>query len=276
VSSFTNPLYHAPLLPWTPYGLVTDSGRFLEGAAGAPVFHWLLLLPLIALVAARRRFGRAQWACVALAAAFFVAVFVQQAYLRYLLPALLVAAAAGGWALADLPDRRAVRVAIAVAGCLVIALNVRFMYTASWYHTALCRRCAFDADARRAYVARYAPLRIAADWLEERLSGARVGLFVLNDATPAGYTGYSRGGNWHDLAAFGALVRAQSADDVLALAREWKLTHVLVHVNASPEEAAIAAFRDRDTKPMWQFDNYRVAVVAPTAPPAADPLSARR
>jgi hypothetical protein len=275
-SSFTNPLYHARLLPWTPYELVMDSARFLEGAAGAPGFHWLVLLPLIVLVAARRRFGRTQWACLALMAVFFVTVYLQQAYLRYLLPALLVAAAAGGWALADLPDRRAVRVAVALAGCLLIALNLRFMYTGSWYHASLCRRCAFDAQARQAYIARYASLRIAADWLEEHLPDARVGFFALNDPSPAGYTGYSRGGNWHDLAAFPSLIRAQSADDVLALAREWKLTHVLVHVEPSPEEAAIAAFRDRDTRPMWQFENYRVAVVAPAAGPAAEPLSARR
>jgi len=264
------------LRPWTPYELVTDSGRFLEGSAGAPGFHWLLLLPLIALVAARRRFGGVQWACLALAAAFFVAVFVQQAYLRYLLPALLVLAAAGGWALADLPDRRSVRVVLGVAGCLLIALNLRFMYTASWYHASLCRRCAFDAAARTAYVARYAPMRVAADWMNDHIPDARVGLFVLNDATPAGYTGYSRGGNWHDLATFASLAHAETADDVLALARSFKLTHVLVHVDALPEEAAIAAFRDRDTKPMWQFDNYRVAVIGPASAPVGDTSSARR
>jgi hypothetical protein len=275
-SSFTNTLYQVALRPWTPYELVTDSGRFLEGAAGAPGFHWLLLLPLIALVAARRRFGRLQWACLALAAAFFVAVFLQQAYLRYLLPALLVLAAAGGWALADLPERRVVRVALGVAGCLLIALNLRFMYTASWYHASLCRRCAFDGAARTAYLVRYAPLRIAADWMNDHLPAARVGLFALNDPTPAGYTGYSRGGNWHDLATFGLLAHAETADDVLALARSFRLTHVLVHVDALPEEAAIAAFRDRDTRPIWEFGNYRVAVIAPAAAPADDPLSPRR
>ena len=272
-TSFTNELYHVALRPWTPYELVTHSARFNEGVAGAPGFHWLLLLPLIALVAARRRFGRVQWACLGLAGAFFLAVFVQQAYLRYLLPALLVAAAAGGWALADLPDRRATRVAVALAGCLLVALNLRFMYTASWYHASLCRRCAFDAEARRAYVVRYAPLRIATDWLEEHAHDARIGFFVINDATPAGYTGYSRGGNWHDLAVFDRLVHASTADDVLALARAWKLTHVLVHVDAAPEEWAIAAFRDRDTKPMWQFGNYRVAVVAPAAAPSGEQAS---
>ena len=143
--SFSNATYHTALLPWTPYALVTDSARYLEGFPGAPGFHWLLLLPLTALVMARRRFGRLQWGVVALGVAFFVAVYVQQAYLRYLLPAFLLAAAAGGWALADLPDRRATRVAVGVAACLLIALNLRFMYTASWYQAS----CAAAAPSTR-------------------------------------------------------------------------------------------------------------------------------
>jgi len=275
-ASFTNPLYHVPLLPWTPYALVVDSARFLEGQAGAPGFHWLLALPLIALVAARGRFGRAQWMCLAVALAFFVLVFVQQAYLRYLLPALLVMAAAVAWALADLPDRRATRIAVGIGACLLIALNLRFMYSGSWYHATVCRRCAFDASARHAYIARYATLRVVAEWLTEHLPDAHVGFFVLNDASPAGYTGYSRGGNWHDLAAFDALVQARTADDVAVIARRFGLTHVVVRVNAEPEEHAIAAFRDRDTQPMWQFENYRVAVVTPAEPAPASAWSATR
>jgi len=272
-SSFSNAAYHSTLWPWSPWLLVTDSGRFLEGAPGAPGFHWLLLLPLALFVMARFRLARAQWACIALGAAFFVAVFVQQAYLRYLLPALLVGAAAGGWALAALPDRRLTRIVLGAASVVLIALNLRFMYTGSWYHANLCERCAFDAQARREYVVRYASLRIVAAWLNEHVPDARVGLFTLNDATPAGYVGASRGGNWHDLAVFPALTGARGADDVLAIARKWDLTHVVVHVTGSPEEAAITAFRDRDTRPIWQFENYRVAVVAPASadrPPLAE------
>jgi hypothetical protein len=275
-ASFTNTLYHATLWPWTPYLLVTESQRFIEGVAGAPGFHWLLLAPFALLVLARMRLARWQWGCIALAAVFFVAVFVQQAYLRYLLPALLVAAAACGWTLASLPAGRVARMLLGALALALIALNLRFMYTASWYHATLCRRCSFDAQERTAYVARYAPLRIVADWLNEHLPDARVGLFVLNDATPAGYVGYSRGGNWHDLAVYPALSHARTADDVLDIARRWRLTHVVVHVNGIAEEAAIAAFRDEHTRPMWQFENYRVAVVVPAAGASATAASAGR
>jgi hypothetical protein len=183
-ASFENVMYRAPLLPWTPYALVMDSGRFLEGAPGAPGFHWLLLIPGHRRAYALRRRRPLQWACIALGAAFFVLVFVQQSYLRYLLPALLVAAAAGGWALQDLPDRRAVRIGLTIVGAVLIAVNLRFMYTASWFNASLCRRCSVDAQARQQYVVRYAALRVVSDWLNANLPDARVGFFLLDRARP--------------------------------------------------------------------------------------------
>ena len=265
--SFVNAAYRQPLVPWTPYELVLDSGRFIEGATGAPGFHWLLLFPVIVVAFVLRRRARMQWLCIGVAAAFFVAVYVQQAYLRYLLPALLVAAAAGAWALADLPDGRARRIIVGVAGALLVALNVRFMYTGSWTNAELCPTCAFDDGARRRYVAHYAPLGIVSEWLNANLPEARVGFFTLHDPSPAGYTGYSRSVHWHDPAVFEAFARARNADDILAIARAWRLTHVVVHAVPAAYERAITDFRDRYTKPVWQFENYLVAAIVP--PPAA-------
>ena len=269
--AFDNPLYRQPLLPWTPYELVLDSGRYIEGATGAPGFHWLLLFPVMAVAFALRRRPRLQWFCIAIAAAFFVAVYVQQAYLRYLLPALLVAAAAAAWALADLPDGRAPRTIVVVVGAALIALNLRFMYTGSWTHAELCPSCAFDAQARKRYVAHYAPLAVVSEWLNANLPDARVGFFTSQDPSPAGYTGYSRSVHWHDFAVFEAFARARNADDILAIARAFRLTHVVVHAVPAPHERAITDFRDRYTTPVWQFENYRVAAIVPPAA-ASEPV----
>jgi hypothetical protein len=274
--SFDNPLYHQPLVPWTPYELVLDSGRFIEGTTGAAGFHWLLLFPVIAVAFALRRRPRVQWFCVAIAAAFFLLVYVQQAYLRYLLPALLVGAAAAAWALADLPDGRVPRAIVAVVGAVLIALNLRFMYTGSWTHAELCPACAFDGQARKRYVTHYAPLAIVSEWLNENLPAARVGFFTLQDPSPAGYTGYSRSVHWHDPAVSAAFARIRDADDVLAIARAWKLTHVVVHVLPAPHEVAITDFRDRYTKPVWQFENYRVAAIVPPSPASESMQSSSR
>ncbi len=268
--SFDNAAYRQPLVPWTPYELVLDSGRFIEGATGAPGFHWLLLFPVIAVAFVLRRRTGMQWLCVGVAAVFFVAVYLQQAYLRYLLPALLVAAAAGAWALADLPDGRARRIIVGVAGALLIALNLRFMYTGSWTNAELCPACAFDAAARKQYVVHYAPLSLVSEWLNANLPDARVGFFTLHDPSPAGYTGYSRSVHWHDTAVSQAFAHARNADDILAIARAWGLTHVVVHAVPAAYERAVAEFRDRYTQPVWRFDNYLVAAIVPAPPASGD------
>ena len=269
--NFDNAVYRQPVLPWTPYELVLDSGRFLEGAAGAPGFHWLMLFPVIVMAFVLRRRDPLQWACVALGVVFFLSVYVQQAYLRYLLPALFVGAAAAGWALADLPDGRAPRAIIGILGAVLIGLNLRFMYTGNWTQADLCPRCALDPKARTQYIVRYAPLTVVGEWLNVNLPEARVGFFTSNDPSPAGYTGYSRSIHWHDRAVHDAFARARDADDILAIVRAHGLTHAVVPDVAAPHQRAIAAFRDRDTQPVWRFGNYRVALITlATSPPSAE------
>lgn len=261
LTSFTNFSYTAPIRLWSFYETVVSSGRFIEGADGAAGVHWLLLLPIIVLAFLRRR-PLAQWLCLALAATFFVIVFTQQSYLRYLLPAFLLIAVLGGWALNDIPDRRATRVALLVVGGALCLVHIRFMYTASWINATLCPGCAFDAKARASYVGYYLPDRIVSDYLNRNLPEARVGFFMLNAPSPAGYVGYSRSANWHDYPVFGALARAESADDVVAIATRYRLTHAVFresHVDA--ENAAIREFRKHHTTPTWRFGDIVVTKI---------------
>ena len=266
-ASFDNPLYHQPLRPWTPYEIVMWSGRFIEGESGAAGLQWLLLFPLIAAAFFRRR-PRVQWACLGLAVFFFVVVYLQQSYLRYLLPALVLVGVLGGWALADLPDRRATRIAILVLGAAVCLGNLRFASTASWTHGQLCPKCSINAGARREYVAHYDPQRIVADYLNQTLPDARVGFYELNGPGPSGFVGYGRAANWHDHESYRVLANTTSADDVLALARLHKLTHVVVIDGPAAQDDPIAVFRDRYTRPVWRFGNFRVAEIDPRASPA--------
>jgi hypothetical protein len=274
-TSFNNHLYNAPLRPWTPYDIFLDSGRFLEavaGSAGAPGFGWLLVLPVLAVALVTRRYARVQLGIIVLAAVFFALVYVQQSYLRYLLPALLVGGAAAGWALDGLAQRRVAAVATLALGTACIAANLRYMDTGSWTNADLCRRCATDASARANFVMRYIPLRAVGDWLNANVPRERVG-FLLLGASPAGYVGYSRAWNWHDTAAYAAFTAARTPDDVLAEVRRWGLTHVVVPLNPEPLETVMTAFADRYTRPIVDIANYRVAlVVAPDgagAPQAA-------
>ena len=265
-ASFNNPLYNAPLRPWSPYELIWSSGRFIEGSDGAAGFHWLLLFPVIVLAFTRRR-PLAQWLCLALAAIVFVGVYSQQSYLRYLLPVFALIALLGGWALAEIPDRRSARFLLVVIGAALCFVNVRLMYTGSWANLSLCPACGVDPRARHEHIAQFAPDRLAADYLNRELPNARVGFYMLG-ATPAGYVGYSRAANWHDFPSFRALALAQSMDDVLAHAKKFSLTHI---VYRDPpwefENAAMREFRENYTVPIWRANGLVVAAILPAPKP---------
>lgn len=259
---FNNPFYNAPLGVAMAYDLVMHSGRFIEGRDGAMGIQWLLLFPLVvAGLLVRRRGMRA--GLFALAAAFALLVYVQQSYLRYLLPAFVLLAVLGAWSLGDWMRSPAARVALVAVAAVVIVVNASMMPTASWANVTLCLRCSQDAEARRTYVMRYAPLRIVADYLNRNLADARVGFFVLNAPAPSGFVGYSRSANWHDAGVFSALAAARNADDIAAVARRFRLTHaVFVEHSTDPRDRVLLEYRDRDTTPVARIDGYVVAAIA--------------
>jgi hypothetical protein len=258
-TSFTNPLYNTPLQPWRVYEMLLTSGRYIEGSGGAAGWQWLLLLPVVFLSFLRRQ-PATRWLCLGLLVIFFVAIFIQQAYIRYLLPAFALFTVLGAWALADLPDGQRKRAAILIIGFALCALNLRFIYAGSWPNATLCLRCSMDAKARRDYLGLYDPDRIVADYLNASVPRGRVGFFMPDMVSPAGYTGYSRSNNWHDYATSAAMATAQSAEDVLAIARRNLLTHAVVPAPSTDEgPSAMKAFRDKYTVPIWQFRGRAVA-----------------
>lgn len=262
-TSFDNPLYRAPLVPWSPYEVVIESRRFIEGTDGAAGLHWLLLLPLVLVLLVRRRKAE-HWLCAALGTVFFVAVYTQQAYLRYLYPAFVLLAVLGGWALAELGDRRITRVAILLVGGALCLLHVRLIHTGAWPNAQICIACAFDRHARDDFMARYMGDRVIADYLGFNLPDARVGFLMLNAPSPAGFVGYSRSSNWHDYPFYKRVSTATSAADIEAAVREFRLTYI-VYRTRSPdlENPAIVAFREARTRPVWKFQDYVIAVIDP-------------
>ena len=187
-ASFNNENYNAPLAPGTLYDIVLSSSRFIEGADGALGAQWLLLIPIavIGLVCGR---PRAQWMSLALAALFFVVVYMHQSYLRYLLPSLVMLAVFCAWVLQDLPDSTAMRVAVLAVGAGLCAVNVRLMPAAHLPNNTLCLKCSYDADTRRKFVELYAPHRVLSERLNRTLPHARIGFLLVNAESPAGYVG---------------------------------------------------------------------------------------
>jgi hypothetical protein len=185
VTSFDNPMYRIPLGPTSLYDIFLDGHRFLEGADGAAGLHWLVVIPLLAIALVRRRPAE-MIPCAALFAIYFVAVFVQQAYLRYLFPAFCCSQSSPRGPRSQLIESRATRLALLLFGGALVILNVRFIPSGNWPNAQLCPMCAFDRFAREDFTATYMGDRIVGDYLNRNLRDARVGFMMLNAPSPAG------------------------------------------------------------------------------------------
>jgi hypothetical protein len=141
------------------------------------------------------------------------------------------------------------------------------MVTGGLIDATLCLPCAIDSRARADYVATYLPDRAVAAYLNTTLPDARIGFFSLNGPGASGYVGYSRAANWHDVAVYNALRNAKSAEDVLALARRFRLTHAVFlepfAEGKDPPIPAIGMFRDKYTVPVWHSGPLVVAFIQP-------------
>ena len=263
--NFSNDLYVTPLRPWTLHETILQSHSFIEGLDGAAGFHWLLLIPVIIVALLRWGRWRVPAALVCLGTFFFVTVYSQQSYLRYLLPAFALMAVLGGWSLATLPARRLTSVAILAIGTVVGALQLRLIYTGSWINSVLCSRCGFDAGARERYLDTFMPDRLIGETLNHLLPpDARVGFLMPNAPSPAGYLGYSRATNWHDVAAFKPIATADSEYAVMAVVQRFRLTHVVCRDPFTQEDTpAIRAFCSDRIVPLWRAHGRVVGTLKP-------------
>jgi hypothetical protein len=246
--SFNNTRFNAPLTWRTWYDMVVDSGRFLEGAGGAPGLQWLLLFPAC-LVLLRRT----QWPTVlpllALAGVFFVATWTQMSYLRYLYPAFALLTVVAVRILAPMVRKRGV-VAFALALPLV-AMNLELMPSGGWWNSSFCLACGYDAEARARYADRYAEQRRLVAWLNANAPDARVGWLRLS-AGPAGLAGPAWLVSWHDWQTWKALVDFTTADEFAAYAKKRGTDFFILpgYDGPTPFERAIVEFRERYTTPI--------------------------
>lgn len=250
-----NPAYSTPLGPLSPWSLVLDSGRYLEARDGAMGLAGLFVLPLVAAYLALRRDRRALL-LAALCALFFIAVFVQQAYLRYLIPAFALAAILAAWALGSLPQNRWTSGIVLSTGIALLAFDLHMIATAHHPNATPCLECIRDARARSEYVVRYAPLRALSGKANAELPGARIGFVLPNEPAPAGYVGYSRAANWHDITFFRDVIVPSSKSALADAIRTRHLTHLVWREPAEKGHEALTAFARDHSEALWRVGPY--------------------
>jgi hypothetical protein len=261
-ASFNNASYNAALTPTTLWNIVLRTARYIEGGDGAIGLSWLFVWPLFLLHLLRKP-PPVYWLMALLATVFFVVVFIQQSYLRYLLPALALAAVLASAALAQLLRGPGSRALLLVAGVALVAFDIRAIATASYPLATPCVRCLYDASARQRLVEEYAPLRAISAFLNRELPNARVGFLLLNEPTPSGYVGYSRSANWHDNAFFHGLARAATPEAIEALVREHRLTHIVYRPGDDPNAKLVTQYATRHATPVWRYGAYWLSAIQP-------------
>jgi hypothetical protein len=159
------------------HAITFQTTRYLEALPGAAGFQWLLLVAPAALAALVARSGRVLL-LLGIAAAIGWLTFQQTAYLRYVLPTFALAAAAVGALFASpAANARPVRIGLAVAVTLAIALNLRCLASGGVF-TSIVPKVLFDAKEREQHIALHAPMRpLAAAANALRAPGAPIAVF---------------------------------------------------------------------------------------------------
>lgn len=251
-----NSHYALPLHPLVPWSMVLHSGRYLEARDGAMGLAGLFTLPLVGTYLVMRRERRALL-LAGFCALFFVAVFVQQAYLRYLIPAFAVTAVLAAWALGSLPQNRRTGSIVLLAGVALLAFDLHMIATAHHPNATPCLGCIRDAKARDDYVMTYAPLRALARRANAELPDARIGFVLPNEPTPAGYVGYARGATgWHDVEFFYKVILHSSEDGLREVIRKERLTHLVWRDPPSLEGRTLTAFARDHSDVLWRVGPY--------------------
>lgn len=191
-----------------------DAPRYLEAKAGAAGFHWLLVVAPVALgcLLAKQRRGLG---LLAVAAAITWLTFRQTAYLRYVFPSFVLAAAAAGAALGGaLRLGTLARRGLWSATIAAITLDL-FWFASGSYGATISTTALASAAGRDAWIAERRPLRSAVA-VVNGLNTARLPVAFFCQPFGTGLTAEGLWTNWYNPDLCTAVLTVQTADEMAA------------------------------------------------------------
>jgi putative flippase GtrA len=223
--SIVDERFKRPLTWNTPYDLTFRTNLTYEGQNGSFGFQYLVLAPLAvaAILVARRRRNAVSAAIVALgAAAIIMRTQPNARYLYAALPLLSVPfAALLAWASGT---RWLYRGLLAfVVAC--VAMNMRFMPSASYYHRDFCLRLPFSRAERDRYRAGAAPIREVIDYYNREYPHS-VAMLTAESAI-AGLRGEFYENHWHQIRTLLRLRGVKTVADMVKLMQSWKVEYFI-------------------------------------------------
>jgi len=223
--NFFNPLYAGKLTWHLPFDMTFLSSSFAEARNGIFGFQFLMLSPALILLALGLRSASGVIAILALAAVYMIPVVVSQQYIRYLFPGLAMLSIALGVAAQQCASGPAyLRRTWSIAWAIAFIGNIYFMPFAGW-HLESGSIDKFTATAKQAYLAEFAPERLANDYIN-RTAGKDAVVFYDNKSPfGAGLAGTPLYPTWYNQDVVRSLVKMDQAADLANFFKDSRVTH---------------------------------------------------
>lgn len=228
--NFNNPLYSAGLTWDIIYRVTFESGKYLEAAAGASGFQWLLLFipTFIALIVFRWIRGIA----LLLVGVFSIAIaFHSQSYLRYVFPSWVILIAAIGVALSTAFSAESfMRKWWYVVAVFTVVLNLFFINTGNAFYQDFPLKSIFDQPSRDRYLLMRLPMRNVVE-LVNRLNIEKTPVAVFADPLTAGLSGDALYTNWYNMAFNKEIASVQSEQDLANILLKRGVNFIILNSN---------------------------------------------
>ena len=256
--SFNQPLYKSGINFDTLYDATFNSSKYAEGTPGALGFSLLVLLPLsLLLLFIKRTYVVITFTLIA--SVFIVTTFLGQSYLRYVYPAmpLLFLLIAMMWQEMTRLDWLWITRGLMTFGLISIVINLLFLSSSGWSHRDFRVDLLLDADKDESYLAYYAPVRKAVEFVNLVYgSSAKVGFLAAPVIVNLKSKAYLN--NWYNYGFSVAMANAKTEKDYLAVFKQFDLTHFIV----TPDKIKqIGPLLEKITDKVFSYNDVSVLVL---------------
>jgi hypothetical protein len=262
--------FKRPLTWDTPFDLTFRTSKTYEGQNGSFGFQYLVLAPLgvVALLLVRRRTAAVAVSAAVVALGGAAIVMRTQPNARYIyaaLPLLSVPfAALLGWAAGTRWLYRWLLVFVVGA----IAMNMRFMPSASYYHKDFSLRLPFSRAERDRYRAAAVPIREVIAYFNLRHPHSAV--MLSSDSSIAGLNADIYENHWHQINHLLRIRETKTVPQMVQLMQSWGVEYFISSKPGTGDEIKPEAFREmleRCTEAEFEVGDQYLARLQPTCRP---------
>lgn len=256
VGDVVNTLYREPLRWTSLYDLTFHSDRFLESQNGSFGLHYLILIPL---AITGLIFVRSKSNVVALftATAIFITVYLSQAYIRYLYPALPIFIYAAAEPLAWLQSNaRRLTLVLSVVFAVLAIVNLYLLPSSGWLHKQPFLPDVAGQFYRQAYLRAFAPARKLNDYLNLTANGdpvAYLGTYQIGGLQARAYTL-----SWHHARFVEEINASTNAMEVARVMKNYGILHTVNAKNLSSLPPRLQDYLRRYTHPVFASGDWEV------------------